>query len=99
MKRHASARVYLPTRGFFIGLSPCDPDQFERGTMNEKRTESESTSMLTRRQALVLLGAAGAATAEGCGITVPGGSTNGSCTQTPALTEGPYFVDELLNRS
>ena len=67
--------------------------------MNESRPDSESTSMLTRRQALVLLGAAAAATAEGCGITVPGGSTNGSCTQTPALTEGPYFVDELLNRS
>jgi protocatechuate 3,4-dioxygenase beta subunit len=28
-----------------------------------------------------------------------GGSTNAACVVTPALTEGPYFVDELLNRS
>jgi protocatechuate 3,4-dioxygenase beta subunit len=27
------------------------------------------------------------------------GSTNASCVITPALTEGPYFVDERLNRS
>lgn len=27
------------------------------------------------------------------------GSTNALCTVTPALTEGPYFVDERLNRS
>jgi len=26
-------------------------------------------------------------------------STNAQCVVTPALTEGPYFVDELLNRS
>ena len=26
-------------------------------------------------------------------------STNAQCVVTPALTEGPYFVDEMLNRS
>ena len=33
------------------------------------------------------------------GTTVSTGSTNGLCTVTPSLTEGPYFVDERLNRS
>ena len=33
------------------------------------------------------------------GTSVPSGSTNALCTVTPALTEGPYFVDERLNRS
>ena len=67
---------------------------------------------LTRREALVLLGGAGAAgllMAMGCspatgGVIGTSGSddTSGSstsCTAKPALTEGPYFVDERLNRS
>ena len=33
------------------------------------------------------------------GTTGGGGSTTTSCVQTAALTEGPYFVDERLNRS
>jgi protocatechuate 3,4-dioxygenase beta subunit len=33
------------------------------------------------------------------GTSVPTSSTNALCTVTPALTEGPYFVDERLNRS
>ena len=33
------------------------------------------------------------------GTSVSTGSTNGLCTVTPSLTEGPYFVDERLNRS
>lgn len=68
--------------------------------------------ILTRREALVLLGGAGAAgllMAMGCspatgGVIGTSGSddTSGSstsCTAKPALTEGPYFVDERLNRS
>src|SRR5215470_10353696 len=31
--------------------------------------------------------------------TTTTGSTNAQCVVTPALTEGPYFVDERLNRS
>jgi intradiol ring-cleaving dioxygenase-like protein len=33
------------------------------------------------------------------GTSVSTGSTNALCTVTPSLTEGPYFVDERLNRS
>jgi protocatechuate 3,4-dioxygenase beta subunit len=33
------------------------------------------------------------------GTSTSAGSTNALCTVTPALTEGPYFVDERLNRS
>lgn len=80
--------------------------------------------LLSRRETLGLLGAAGIAAVMGCGddSTSPsatgtprspatvGGSPTGtanatataaplSCVATPALTEGPYFVDEMLNRS
>jgi protocatechuate 3,4-dioxygenase beta subunit len=57
--------------------------------------------LLTRREVVRLLGSAGVALLTGCssesGATVPDGS--GLCVVRPALTEGPYFVDELLNRS
>jgi hypothetical protein len=57
-----------------------------------------------RREALGLLGAASAALAMRCGGNLTGGATPGpdaslSCVATPAETEGPYFVDELLQRS
>ncbi|MFN2601854.1 MAG: intradiol ring-cleavage dioxygenase [Gemmatimonadaceae bacterium] len=74
--------------------------------------------VLTRREALVLLGAAGASLVAGCS---PGETPNASarttsstagdtaanasvastpgCVVRPAETEGPYFVDEKLNRS
>lgn len=67
---------------------------------------------LTRRKALALLGVAGAATLSGCGLVLntsgstgaATGDTTGSsgaldCVVTPQETEGPYFVDEKLNRS
>src|SRR5262245_42685360 len=63
--------------------------------------------ILTRREVIALLGAAGAgavatrigaqpamaASANGARIWVP------ACVVTPAQTEGPYFVDEKLNRA
>ena len=58
----------------------------------------------TRRQALSIAGATGAAFL----LTRPGAATPGaeeaeaataSCVLTPAKTEGPYFVDEKLHRS
>ena len=81
--------------------------------------------VLSRREALVLLGAAGAVLLPGCGssgdtattaTTTPPttGATTGSstvpatgtgtgdtpsCVVKPELTEGPFFVDEKLNRS
>lgn len=59
--------------------------------------------ILTRREALALLGAAGAATLAGCPTnsnTDTGENTAGqTCVVRPAETEGPYFVDERLNRA
>lgn len=85
--------------------------------------------VLTRREVLVLMGAAGLAVAVGCsddGSSTPtatsagsgpaatarggtataaatheatSGASTTSCVVKPALTEGPYFVDEKLNRS
>lgn len=63
--------------------------------------------VFTRREALAALaamGAGGLAFLAGCSDTVtaqdPGVGTNaGMCVARPALTEGPYFVDEKLNRS
>ena len=61
--------------------------------------------VLTRREAVALLGVSGFAIVTGCG-RVKGGSGEGAaaaslpgCVVRPAQTEGPYFVDELLNRS
>src|SRR5262249_10341916 len=69
--------------------------------------------IVNRREALALLGAAGAvvwarpwtAAAASLGKSAPGDSrtrpypiTNG-CVVRPAQTEGPYFVDEELNRT
>ena len=54
--------------------------------------------ILTRREALALLGAGGlTAVAAGRGLAQPAGTP--ACVVRPALTEGPYFVDEKLNRS
>lgn len=66
--------------------------------------------IVNRREALVLLGAAGASLIAGCS---PGETPDASarttsnaslasapgCVVRPAETEGPYFVDEKLNRS
>ena len=67
--------------------------------------------ILTRREAILLLGAAGMSLA-GCpasstltdagsdsGTTDTGTTATGGCVVRPELTEGPYFVDELLQRS
>src|SRR4051794_15074922 len=62
---------------------------------------------LTRRQTLGAAGLAGAAIVVGRGplrLGLPGvggpePAAAASCVLTPAKTEGPYFVDELLNRS
>jgi protocatechuate 3,4-dioxygenase beta subunit len=58
--------------------------------------------ILTRREALVVLGAGGAMLFLGCSDSTAtsddGGSTS-SCVVRPELTEGPYYVDENLNRS
>ncbi len=67
--------------------------------------------VLSRREVLTLLGTTGAAVLVGCSVGQSGGASGGidgstggavtypSCIVTPELTEGPYFVDENLDRS
>jgi protocatechuate 3,4-dioxygenase beta subunit len=70
--------------------------------------------VLSRREVLSLLGGAGAVVIGGAGFTrlvlaQTGGTATATptvtgtavpaCVVRPALTEGPYFVDEQLNRS
>jgi protocatechuate 3,4-dioxygenase beta subunit len=59
--------------------------------------------VLTRREALAFLGATGALLFFGCSdstaSTTDPGDTSSSCLVRPELTEGPYYVDEELERS
>ncbi|MBX3083680.1 MAG: intradiol ring-cleavage dioxygenase [Anaerolineae bacterium] len=70
--------------------------------------------VLSRREMLMLLGGASAAVIAGAGLSNVGmkllaatpsptaaatGTALPTCVVKPALTEGPYFVDEMLNRS
>jgi protocatechuate 3,4-dioxygenase beta subunit len=59
--------------------------------------------VLTRREALLFLGASGAALLTGSGfahgLSAAGAALPPSCVARPEQTEGPYFVDERLNRS
>jgi protocatechuate 3,4-dioxygenase beta subunit len=54
---------------------------------------------LSRRQLLGLLGAVGALRLLGCGGENESDADPLACEVKPEQTEGPYFVDELLNRS
>jgi protocatechuate 3,4-dioxygenase beta subunit len=65
--------------------------------------------VLTRREALAVLGAGGVTLLFGCGaasattddstLATGASASASSCVVRPALTQGPYFVDEKLNRS
>jgi protocatechuate 3,4-dioxygenase beta subunit len=58
--------------------------------------------ILNRREMLVLMGETAAATLVGCGRGPSGRYTRttvAGCLVSPEQTEGPYFVDEKLNRS
>ena len=60
--------------------------------------------ILSRREVLASLGAAGAAIvlpfpSRGGRLVLPGGVALPACVVRPAQTEGPYFVDERLNRA
>jgi protocatechuate 3,4-dioxygenase beta subunit len=57
--------------------------------------------VLSRREALGFLGATGALLFFGCSDSTASstGGDNSSCVVRPELTEGPYYVDEELNRS
>src|SRR5918994_5658586 len=63
-----------------------------------------SVSLVSRRQALILLGTAGAALLAGRSTASNASAASSSgkfpaCIVTPKQTEGPFFVDERLNRS
>jgi protocatechuate 3,4-dioxygenase beta subunit len=53
--------------------------------------------ILTRREIFKLVGATGLGLVAGC--TSSSSGTGSTVLATPALTEGPFFVDERLNRS
>lgn len=65
--------------------------------------------VLTRREVLALLGSAGAVAVVGAGLprvvfaqdatAEATEAVTPSCVVKPEMTEGPYFVDEMLNRS
>src|SRR5687768_5688392 len=58
--------------------------------------------LLSRREAVALLGVTGAAWLTGSSLSAatPSSRTLGdACVVRPQQTEGPYFVDERLNRS
>lgn len=64
-------------------------------------TDDETVGhLLSRREAMALLGASGIALLGG-GRPLHGrqSRTPGACVVRPAQTEGPYFVDQQLNRS
>jgi len=55
--------------------------------------------LLTRREALAIMSATGVVLLTGCSPRDMVGSDSGPCAVRPRLTPGPYFVDELLDRS
>ena len=61
--------------------------------------DRQTGRIMSRREALALLGTAGAAMLAGRSSWSPAAEPVLSCVASPAQTEGPYFVDERLNRS
>ena len=66
------------------------------------RDDGQVGYLLTRREALAVMGSTTLFLLTGCsrpasGATQP--SSSPACVVRPRLTEGPYFVDEKLNRS
>ena len=58
-----------------------------------------SPTLLPRRQALRLAGGAGASLLLGTRLGETPASAQASCVLNPEMTEGPYWVDEKLNRA
>lgn len=55
--------------------------------------------LLSRRRVVALLGATGAALLTGIRLNAATATAGQACVVLPQQTEGPYFVDERLNRS
>jgi protocatechuate 3,4-dioxygenase beta subunit len=70
-------------------------DEKEAAMSDDDRTIGR---VLTRREALALLGVGGL-TVLGAGRGAAQTGTSATCVARPALGEGPFFVDEQLNRS
>ncbi len=67
-----------------------------------KCNEVQASPLISRRQALVLLGTTGASWVIGEGLTTNRATASplgAHCVVRPEQTEGPYFVDERLHRS
>jgi protocatechuate 3,4-dioxygenase beta subunit len=61
--------------------------------------DHQSGRIMNRREALALLGTAGAAMLAGRASWSSAAEPSLSCVASPEQTEGPYFVDERLNRA
>jgi protocatechuate 3,4-dioxygenase beta subunit len=61
--------------------------------------DHQAGRVISRREALALLGSAGVAMFAVRASSSSAAETAQSCVATPAQTEGPYFVDERLNRA
>ena len=75
--------------------------RFQKG-VNDGEERNFRAGDFTRQETFRLIGAAGATAMVGgklAGNPSAAQETGPSCVVTPALTEGPYFVDEKLNRS
>ncbi len=65
-----------------------------------KKNDEQIGLFLSRRHAIVLLGATGAVWLMGCHRSQAAtGVSSSPCVVRPKQTEGPYFVDERLHRS
>lgn len=75
--------------------------------LDEEDDDKPVGRVLTRREVLTMLGGAGAAFFVATGFknlrigqaTTPTPTSTVACVVKPEMTEGPYFVDEMLNRS
>ncbi len=63
------------------------------------RSELQNSSLVPRRQALRVLGGAGAALLVGGSQRRASAQAVFDCVLSPEMTEGPYWVDEKLNRT
>ena len=75
------------------GERPSIPQKFMHND------DLQTGRLMSRRETLTLLGAAGAALLAGRAAWSSAAESALSCVASPEQTEGPYFVDERLNRS
>src|SRR5258706_13195599 len=61
--------------------------------------DHQTGRIMSRREALALLGSAGTALLAGRASSSSAAELALSCVASPEQTEGPYFVDERLNRA